>query len=57
MRKPPRPPSPLLCRFYCEDALETTNFKLSSLPTYFIPEPGSLQGYRDYITTLPITDR
>jgi dynein heavy chain len=44
-------------RFYCEDALETVNFKLSSLPTYFIPEPGSLGSFKDYIITLPTSDR
>jgi hypothetical protein len=44
-------------RYYCEEAVETTNFRLSPLPTYFIPEPGSLQGYREYIATLPTTDR
>lgn len=44
-------------RLYCEDALEVVNFKLSPLPQYFIPEPGSINGYRDYILTLPTTDR
>jgi hypothetical protein len=33
------------------------NFKLSSLPQYFIPEPGSITNYKDYILTLPQTDR
>lgn len=44
-------------RFYCEDALAVVNFKLSPLPQYFIPEPGSISSYRDYILTLPTTDR
>jgi hypothetical protein len=44
-------------RFYCEDALEVVNFKLSPLPAYFIPEPGSLSSFKDYIATLPATDR
>lgn len=54
---------PLYCylknppRFYCEDALAVVNFKLSPLPQYFIPEPGSTSSYRDYILTLPTTDR
>ncbi|WIA13292.1 hypothetical protein OEZ85_006876 [Tetradesmus obliquus] len=46
-----------LQRFYCEDALEVVNFKLSPLPSYFIPEPGSLASFKDYIATLPATDR
>lgn len=33
------------------------NFKLSPLSQYFIPEPGSISSYRDYILTLPTTDR
>jgi hypothetical protein len=33
------------------------NFKLSPLPAYFIPEPGSLGSFKDYIATLPATDR
>jgi hypothetical protein len=45
------------CRFYCEEALEVVNFKLSPLPQYFIPEPGSIGSYKDYILTLPTTDR
>jgi hypothetical protein len=47
----------LFCRFYCEEALELTSFKLSPLQTYFIPEVGSLQSFRDYIITLPTADR
>ncbi|KAF8058055.1 DHC10 [Scenedesmus sp. PABB004] len=46
-----------MSRFFCEDALEAVNFKLSPLPAYFIPEPGSLGSFRDYIATLPTTDR
>ncbi|WIA33430.1 hypothetical protein OEZ86_006562 [Tetradesmus obliquus] len=46
-----------LQRFYCEDALEVVNFKLSPLPAYFIPEPGSLASFKDYIATLPASDR
>lgn len=44
-------------RLYREEALEVVNFKLSSLPQYFIPEPGSISNYKDYILTLPQTDR
>eukprot|EP00232_Nephroselmis_pyriformis_P029065 CAMPEP_0182867354 /NCGR_PEP_ID=MMETSP0034_2-20130328/8675_1 /TAXON_ID=156128 /ORGANISM="Nephroselmis pyriformis, Strain CCMP717" /LENGTH=4528 /DNA_ID=CAMNT_0024999703 /DNA_START=83 /DNA_END=13669 /DNA_ORIENTATION=- len=43
--------------FYCEDALSVPNYNLSPLSTYFIPENGPLQSYKDYILTLPTTDR
>eukprot|EP00879_Flechtneria_rotunda_P005109 GHRR01005390.1.p1 GENE.GHRR01005390.1~~GHRR01005390.1.p1 ORF type:complete len:1589 (+),score=542.70 GHRR01005390.1:1679-6445(+) len=49
--------SSYLSRFYCEEALDVVNFKLSPLPHYFIPEPGTLNSFRDYIVTLPATDR
>eukprot|EP01105_Mastigella_eilhardi_P001895 TRINITY_DN122_c1_g4_i2.p1 TRINITY_DN122_c1_g4~~TRINITY_DN122_c1_g4_i2.p1 ORF type:complete len:4382 (+),score=1298.66 TRINITY_DN122_c1_g4_i2:875-14020(+) len=44
-------------RFFSPDALSTANFRLSGLPTYYIPEDGSLQSYKDYIGTLPINDK
>lgn len=31
-------------------------FRLSSLPTYYIPKDGSFQTYRDYINQLPTVD-
>jgi len=43
--------------YFNDDALETPNFKLSSLPNYFIPDDGTLQSYREYCATLPPTDR
>lgn len=46
-----------LNRFYCEDALAVPNYPLSPLPTYYIPDNGSLQSFRDYIITLPTSDR
>ena len=45
-----------LNQFYCEDVLAVPNYTLSSLPTYYIPENGNLQSYRDYIYTLPPVD-
>lgn len=33
------------------------SFRLSSLPTYYIPRDGSIQSYLDYITVLPAVDR
>eukprot|EP00741_Cyanophora_paradoxa_P024938 tig00000056_g24072.t1 len=44
-------------QFYSEEALSQPQYKLSALPTYYIPEDGSLQSYRDYIASLPTVDR
>lgn len=46
-----------LNKFYCEESLTVANFALSPLPTYFIPDNGPLQSFKDYILTLPTTDR
>jgi len=46
-----------LNQFFCEDALNITNYPLSSLKEYYIPEEGPLKTYRDYIQTLPQQDR
>jgi len=35
------------------EVVSSTNFKLSSLPTYFVPDDGALQSYKDYISSLP----
>ncbi|KAL0267127.1 UNVERIFIED_CONTAM: hypothetical protein PYX00_009482 [Menopon gallinae] len=44
-------------QFFSPDALQQQFYRLSSLPTYYIPRDGSLDSYRDYITTLPNNDR
>jgi dynein heavy chain len=41
-------------QFFCDAAIQTPNYPLSSLPTYFIPDDGQLQSYRDYVKTLPM---
>jgi dynein heavy chain len=46
-----------LTRFYHEDTLAVPNYPLLPLPTYYIPDNGTLQSFRDYIVTLPTTDR
>jgi dynein heavy chain len=46
-----------LNQFYCEDALQVPNYPLSPLPNYYIPDNGPLQSYKDYIATLPVSDR
>jgi dynein heavy chain len=35
------------------EVVSTANFRLSSLPIYFVPDDGALQSYRDYISSLP----
>ncbi|KAK9721112.1 ATP-binding dynein motor region [Popillia japonica] len=44
-------------QYFCEDAISTPYYRLSSLPVYYIPHDGSLQSYQDYITLLPNVDR
>ncbi|KAJ8920059.1 hypothetical protein NQ315_011713 [Exocentrus adspersus] len=44
-------------QYFCEDALNVIYFRLSTLPTYYIPRDGSIQSYLDYITVLPTIDR
>ena len=34
------------CRFYCEEALSVSNYSLSPLPSYYIPDSASLQSYK-----------
>ncbi|XP_014680873.1 PREDICTED: dynein heavy chain 2, axonemal-like [Priapulus caudatus] len=43
-------------QIFCEEAIATTFFKLSSLPVYYIPKDGPLQSYREYINLLPAVD-
>lgn len=45
-----------LNKFYCEDALAVPNYLLSPLPTYYVPPPGPLGAYKDYIAGLPAMD-
>ena len=35
-----------LNKFYCEEALTTPNYPLSPLPTYYIPDNGTLQSFK-----------
>ena len=49
--------SSYLNQYFCEEALNTAEYKLSSLSEYFIPPEGPLSSYRDYIATLPAQDR
>jgi len=41
--------------FFCTAALQP-KFQLSSLATYYIPEDGSLQSYRQYVQSLPLSE-
>ncbi|KAI8799348.1 dynein heavy chain and region D6 of dynein motor-domain-containing protein, partial [Cladochytrium replicatum] len=38
---------------FLDEAMNTSLFKLCTVPNYFIPETFELHGFRDYITTLP----
>ena len=49
--------SSYLNQYFCEEALNTAEYKLSSLSEYFIPPEGPLSSYREYISTLPLTDQ
>jgi len=42
--------------YICPEALSQANYKLSSLPTYYIPDDGGLQSYKDHINALPNFD-
>lgn len=44
-------------QFFCDDAVQIEKFRLSSLPTYYIPKDGSLQSYKDCLATLPGVDK
>uniref|UniRef100_W5N7B2 Dynein axonemal heavy chain 2 n=1 Tax=Lepisosteus oculatus TaxID=7918 RepID=W5N7B2_LEPOC len=39
--------------YFCEQAVSTPFYKLSSLPTYYIPKDGPQSVYREYISMLP----
>ncbi|XP_030042289.1 dynein axonemal heavy chain 2 [Microcaecilia unicolor] len=43
--------------YFCEQALTTSNFRLSVLETYCIPKDGFLSSYKEYISMLPGMDR
>jgi len=42
--------------FFCQDAIETPNYALSSLQQYCIPDSTTLHGFREYISELPTKD-
>ena len=44
-------------QFFTDDVLNIPYYRLSSLPTYYVPRDGSLESYRDFIMVLPTTDR
>ncbi|CAG9464381.1 unnamed protein product [Pedinophyceae sp. YPF-701] len=43
-------------QYYCDEALVVPNYKLSTLPHYFIPDTGTLQSFKDYVLSLPLID-
>ncbi|XP_053341025.1 dynein axonemal heavy chain 2 [Clarias gariepinus] len=42
--------------YFCEGTVNSPFFKLSSLPTYYIPRDGPQAVYREYINLLPAVD-
>ncbi|XP_066581151.1 dynein axonemal heavy chain 2 [Prorops nasuta] len=44
-------------QYFTEQVLLVPYYRLSSLPTYYVPRDGSLESYRDFIEVLPSTDR
>ncbi|KAL6445588.1 hypothetical protein ACFW04_000847 [Cataglyphis niger] len=44
-------------QYFTENVLTTPHYRLSSLPTYYVPRDGSLESYRDFIAILPNVDR
>ncbi|KAK2576900.1 hypothetical protein KPH14_005525 [Odynerus spinipes] len=44
-------------QYFTDEVLTTAYYRLSSLPTYYVPRDGSLESYRDFISMLPNIDR
>lgn len=44
-------------QYFTEDVLIIPHYRLSSLPTYYVPRDGSLESYRDFIVILPNIDK
>ncbi|XP_053977121.1 dynein axonemal heavy chain 2 [Hylaeus volcanicus] len=44
-------------QYFNEEVLTVPHYRLSSLPTYYIPRDGSLESYRDFIAVLPSIDK
>ncbi|KYM82700.1 Dynein heavy chain 2, axonemal [Atta colombica] len=44
-------------QYFTEDVLTIPHYRLSSLPTYYVPRDGSLESYREFIAILPNIDR
>ncbi|XP_011862155.1 PREDICTED: dynein heavy chain 2, axonemal [Vollenhovia emeryi] len=44
-------------QYFTGDVLTTPHYRLSSLPTYYVPRDGSLESYRDLIAILPNIDK
>ncbi|CAL7938030.1 unnamed protein product [Xylocopa violacea] len=44
-------------QYFTEEALTVPHYRLSSLPTYYVPRDGSLASYHDFIAILPNVDK
>ena len=45
-----------VAKFFCEEAVKKDGYRLSSLDEYYIPDDGTIDEYRDFISTLPGSD-
>ena len=45
-----------VAKFFCEEAVKKDGYRLSSLDEYYIPDDGTIDEYRDFISTLPASD-
>ncbi|KAG4103981.1 dynein heavy chain and region D6 of dynein motor-domain-containing protein [Neocallimastix lanati (nom. inval.)] len=43
--------------YFCNEALTIPRYSLSSMDIYYIPEPGTIQQYKEYIASLPNFDK
>ncbi|XP_013098623.2 dynein axonemal heavy chain 2 [Stomoxys calcitrans] len=44
-------------QYFCDDAITTRKYRLSSLDNYFIPRDGDVQSYLDHIQQFPTFDK
>lgn len=44
-------------QYFTEDVLTVSHYRLSSLPSYYVPRDGDLDSYRDFVAMLPNIDK
>ena len=43
--------------YFCDAAISTPNFRLSTMAQYFVPEDGQLSSYREHVLAMPNSDK